>query len=54
MTTASKIVTLLIFGALFVLVIKNPSDFSQDATSGGGVLDNTLNIEAGGAYKQAA
>ena len=48
MTTAAKIVTLLIMGALFVLVIKNPGGFSQDAQVGGNILDNTLQIESGG------
>jgi hypothetical protein len=47
MTTAAKIVTLLIFGSLLVLIIKNPGGFSQDASTGGSVLDNTLLIESG-------
>lgn len=47
MTTAAKIITLLIFGALLVLIIKNPGGFSQDAGTGGGILDNTLLIESG-------
>jgi hypothetical protein len=48
MTMVSKIITLLIMGALFVLVIKNPAGFTADATTGGAVLDNTLTLESGG------
>lgn len=47
MTTVAKIITLLIFGALLVLIIKNPGGFSQAASTSGSVLDNTLLIEAG-------
>ena len=52
MTLASKILTMLILGALFVLVIHNPKAASQEMQTGGNVLDNTLSIEAGGAWKQ--
>lgn len=47
MSTASKIITLLIMGALFVLVITHPAGFAADATAGGSVLDNTLALESG-------
>lgn len=47
MSTASKIITLLIMGALLVLVITHPAGFAQDATTGGSVLDNTLSLESG-------
>lgn len=50
MTLVGKILTLLILGALFVLVIHNPGAASQEMQTGGSVLDNTLSIEAGGAW----
>jgi hypothetical protein len=47
MSTFSKILTLLIMGALLVLIITHPAGFAQDATTGGSVLDNTLSLETG-------
>lgn len=47
MSNVSKIITLLIMGALFVLVITHPAGFAADATAGGSVLDNTLALESG-------
>lgn len=47
MTMVGKILTLLIMGALLVLVITHPAGFAQDATTGGTVLDNTLSLETG-------
>ena len=47
MSTISKILTLLIMGALFVLVITHPAGFAGDATAAGGVLNNTLALESG-------
>lgn len=47
MTTVGKVLTLLIMGALLVLIITHPAGFAQDATTGGSVLDKTLSIESG-------
>ena len=47
MSNVSKILTILILGALVVLVITHPSGFAADSLSGGSVLDNTLRIESG-------
>jgi hypothetical protein len=47
MSTVSKVLTLLIMGALLVLVITHPAGFAADAVSGGSVLDNTLSLETG-------
>jgi hypothetical protein len=47
MSTTSKVLTLLILGALAVLVITHPAGFAADALSGGKVLDSTLAIESG-------
>jgi hypothetical protein len=47
MSSVSKIITLLIMGALVVLVITHPAGFAGDATAGGSVLDNTLALESG-------
>lgn len=54
MSTVSKILTLLIMGALLVLLVHNPGGSSQLMSTGGGVLDNTLAIEAGGSPSAAA
>lgn len=47
MSNVSKILTLLIMGALLVLVITHPAGFAADAVAGGSVLDNTLSLETG-------
>lgn len=47
MSNVSKIITLLIMGAIGVLIISHPAGFSGDAVAGGSVLDNTLALESG-------
>lgn len=47
MSTVSKIITLLVLGALAVLVIKNPAGFASDATAIGNVGGRTLSLESG-------
>lgn len=47
MSTVSKIITLLIMGALLVLLVKNPTGSASLMQTGGGVLDNTLSLETG-------
>lgn len=47
MTGVAKIITLLIFGAIAVLVVTHPAGAAGDAVAGGSVLDNTLAIESG-------
>jgi hypothetical protein len=47
MTGTAKIISLLIFGALAVLVVTHPAGAAGDAVAGGSVLDNTLAIESG-------
>lgn len=53
MSTVSKIITLLILGAIGVLIITHPGGFATDATAGGSVLDNTLSLETGGSIPTA-
>lgn len=47
MTGVAKIVTLLIFGAIVVLIVSHPAGAAGDMVAGGSVLDNTLSIESG-------
>lgn len=47
MSTVGKIITLLIFGALFVAAISHAAGFSAVAMATGSELDQTLNIETG-------
>jgi hypothetical protein len=47
MSTVSKIITLLIFGAMFVLVITHPAGFASDALAVGNVGTGVLSIESG-------
>lgn len=47
MTMVGKTLTLLILGAIIVLIITHPAGFATDATAGGSVLDNTLSLETG-------
>lgn len=47
MSSATKILTFLILGALAVLIITHPAGFAADALSGGHVLNSTLALESG-------
>ena len=47
MTTAGKLLTLLIFGAIFLMVVTHAAGFSAATMAGGSVLDSTLAIESG-------
>jgi hypothetical protein len=47
MTHASKILTLLIMGALFVLIITHPAGFAADSMAAGSVVNQTLLTESG-------
>ena len=47
MTGIAKIVSLLIFGAIIVLIVSHPAGAAGDMVAGGSVLDNTLSIESG-------
>lgn len=42
-----QVLTLLIVGALIVLIITHPGGFATGSTAGGKVLDNTLKLETG-------
>jgi hypothetical protein len=46
-STVQKIITLLVLGAIAVLIITHPAGFASDAVAGGSVLDNTLALESG-------
>lgn len=47
MSTWSRILTLLVIGAIIVLVVTHPAGFATDALAGGNVLNNTLALESG-------
>lgn len=47
MTNLAKILTLLILGALGVLIVTHPAGFAGASVAGGSVLDKTLAIESG-------
>lgn len=51
---AMDVVMLLVIGSLVVLVVMNPSGFSQDVTSVGGFVTGESTILTGSGYKKAS